>query len=68
MNFVGLSLATDVLVQGGSAGGLAVISHIDHIAEVLHWASVRAIAECGYFQDYPDVNVLPSLTLAVPSL
>jgi len=60
----GLVSATDVLVNGGSAGGLAVVLHLDHIASLLSWAKVRGVVCAGYFLDFPDVNVRSLLLMA----
>ena len=52
----GLVFATDVVVGGGSAGGLAVLLHCDRWAERLHGASaamrVACLSDSGFFVDH----------------
>jgi len=52
----GLLDATDVLLTGSSAGGLAVYLHADHIAEYLNVKerniNFMAMADSGWFPDY----------------
>ena len=55
----GLAGATDVLVTGGSAGGLAVYLHADHIAGRLPGARVKALADGGFFLDHPTLSGVP---------
>ena len=53
--FGGLGAATEVIVTGGSAGGLATILHADYIATLLPAAGVKAVSDCGFFLDSFDV-------------
>eukprot|EP01052_Picozoa_sp_SAG31_P040920 SAG31_NODE_6058_length_2189_cov_4.375598_1_plen_444_part_00 len=54
---VSLSDATQVLVSGGSAGGLAVYLHADHIAGRLpSTAIVKALADGGFFLDHATLG------------
>lgn len=50
-----LAAATDVIVAGGSAGGLGVLLHADYVAARVHTAApaarVRAVANDGFFVD-----------------
>ena len=52
----GLLNATDVLLSGSSAGGLAVYLHTDHIASYLgvkqNEINFMAMADSGWFMDY----------------
>jgi hypothetical protein len=51
----GLGGATDVVVGGCSAGGLAVILNLDAIRGMLpSSARVRGLADAGFFLDSPD--------------
>lgn len=55
----GLGAAQEVIVNGGSAGGLAAQLHVDYIADVLKASnpSVRVVGvpDCGFFIDGVDV-------------
>ena len=54
---VSLADATQVLITGGSAGGLAVYLHADHIAGRLPSSiKVKAHADGGFFLDQPTLN------------
>ena len=54
----GLADATDVVVSGCSAGGLATYLHCDQWAELIHSAGaekkVRCLADSGIFLDHQD--------------
>lgn len=54
----GMSTATDVMLTGCSAGGLATYLHADYIATLLPdtVVSYKAMADAGYFLDIPNVN------------
>jgi len=56
LNERGLINATDVVVSGCSAGGLATFLHCDHWAEAIHAVNPRAKVVCmpdsGFFLDY----------------
>jgi hypothetical protein len=56
MKAQGLAKATDVIVSGGSAGGLATYLHVDEIAELFPRARVSGLPDSGYFIDIPDVD------------
>eukprot|EP00041_Stephanoeca_diplocostata_P013253 m.232158 g.232158 ORF g.232158 m.232158 type:complete len:525 (-) comp19271_c0_seq1:222-1796(-) len=51
----GLAAATEVILSGGSAGGLAVYYHIDYVADVVRAQSpaarVSGFPDAGYFAD-----------------
>lgn len=49
-----LASATDVLVTGGSAGGLSTYLHADFWADVVPQAKTVALPDSGFFLDYPD--------------
>ena len=53
----GLDRATEVVLSGGSAGGLAVFYNLDHLATLLP-ASTRLVGfpDAGFFLDAPDVD------------
>lgn len=49
----GLNEATDVVISGGSAGGLATFLHLDHIRQILNPNSkVVGLPDSGYFIDF----------------
>lgn len=52
----GLSSATDVILSGTSAGGLATYIHAPHVAALLPWANVVAMPDAGYFLDHPNIH------------
>jgi hypothetical protein len=45
----GLGAATDVILSGDSAGGLAVFHHVDHLQMLLPKAAVVAVVDSGFF-------------------
>lgn len=45
----GLASATEVIVTGNSAGGLATLHHADHFTARLPWSKVVAIPDSGFF-------------------
>ena len=51
----GLDAATEVILSGGSAGGLAVYYHLDYFAEAVHAsapaARISGFPDAGYFAD-----------------
>lgn len=55
----GIANATEVIVTGGSAGGLATLLHVDYVAARLRAAnpsiSVKALADCSFFINAVDV-------------
>lgn len=58
---------TQLIVSGGSAGGLSSFLHLDHIADVVHSVApnARVVGEpvCGMFLDHGnDGNNLPNVT------
>jgi hypothetical protein len=56
----GLDSASDVVVGGDSAGGLATYWHIDHIADTLPWARVWGAPDCGFFAVDPTYPAWPN--------
>lgn len=52
MRALGAGNATDVLVAGGSAGGLSVFYHADRFAESFPDATVRALSDSSMFMDF----------------
>ena len=51
----GTGAATEVVLTGGSAGGLAVILHLDHVASRMPTgARVVGLPDAGYFADLPN--------------
>ena len=56
----GLAAATDYVVNGNSAGGLATYLHADYVADLIHAVSpaakVVAVPDSGFFMDVPDFN------------
>jgi hypothetical protein len=52
-----MSNATEVILSGGSAGGLAVFYNLDHLADVLG-ASIKltGFPDAGYFLDHADTK------------
>ena len=55
----GLSTATDIIVSGGSAGGLAAYLHVDEIASMFPSSHVTGLPDSGYFIDMPDIDGMP---------
>jgi hypothetical protein len=53
----GLNKATEVILTGCSAGGLATYLHADHVSAYLPKnIKFRAFADAGYFLDIPDIH------------
>ena len=52
----GLSSATEVILSGGSAGGLAVYYHLDYVA-----ATIRASSPNARVSGFPDAGKHPIL-------
>jgi hypothetical protein len=63
----GLSKATDLIVSGCSAGGLATFLHTDQWCDMLHAGNPKAkcagLPDSGFFLDYQD----PTVTCSPPS-
>ena len=51
----GLGAASDVVVSGCSAGGLATYLHVDRWAAALPKAKVRGLPDSGFFLDFDRV-------------
>jgi len=51
-----LSEATDIVVSGGSAGGLATFHWANYIQKVFPHSHTVAIPDSGFFLDYIDVQ------------
>merc|ERR1711871_853931 len=55
-----MAYATDIVISGSSAGALAVLQHIDYIANKIRSGSmisdvkIAGIPDAGYFLDVPD--------------
>lgn len=58
---LGMGAATEVILSGGSAGGLAVFYNLDHLAALLP-KSVRltGFPDAGFFNDALDVTGVPT--------
>lgn len=53
----GMISATEVILSGGSAGGLAVFYNLDHFAALLgDQIKLTGFPDAGYFLDHADVN------------
>jgi hypothetical protein len=53
----GLGSATDVILSGGSAGGLAVYLQLDHLATLLPSSTrLTGFPDAGYFADLPNTK------------
>ena len=52
----GLADATELVVTGGSAGGLSTFLHADRVAAAAPRARVRALPVVGYFLDHPEMG------------
>jgi hypothetical protein len=56
--------ATEILISGCSAGGLAVYMGIDRMADLIHSvnprATVRGLALSGFFADYSALEPIPT--------
>ena len=72
---LGMSKAELIVFTGGSAGGLTVFLHLDHVAERMKTEApnARVVGEpvCGYFLDAPNdgsqpYNVTYPLRMCVP--
>ena len=51
----GMGATTEVVLSGGSAGGLAAILHLDHVASRMPaGARVVGLPDAGYFADLPN--------------
>jgi len=58
---LGLTEATEMVVSGASAGGLATYLHVDRISELMRVKAPKiqrtiALPIVGYFLDHPDVD------------
>ena len=53
----GLSNASELVVTGGSAGGLSTFLHADRVAARAPRAKVRALPVVGYFLDHPEMGM-----------
>ena len=57
-----MAYATDIVISGSSAGALAVLQHIDYIANKIRSGSmisdvkIAGIPDAGYFLDVPDAT------------
>ena len=49
-----LATADQVVLSGGSAGGLATAVNCDHVASLVAPSPTRCIADAGFFLDVPD--------------
>lgn len=62
----GLADASEVLIGGDSAGGLATFYHIDHMAEAVRRASADALVvgmpDSGYWPDDNDLKFTGTFT------
>lgn len=55
----GIDQASEIILTGRSAGGLAAIIHADYIGERFHRvtsASFRVLSDAGFFLDEPSLN------------
>jgi hypothetical protein len=57
----GMKGAKQVVLSGGSAGGLATFLHADRVGRVLgsvgaSVTTLRALPQLGYFLDHTDIN------------
>ena len=70
MNFLmrahGMASATDVILTGGSSGGMAVYLVCDRIADHIRAANpkirVTCLADAGMFLDHPAASGRPTLS------
>ncbi len=70
MNFLmkehGMSSATDVIITGGSSGGMAVYLNCDRIADQIHAINpqirVSCLADAGMFLDHRGMSGKPTLS------
>ena len=62
----GMAGATDVIITGGSSGGMAVYLNCDRIADQIHAVSpkirVTCLADAGMFLDHPGLSGEPTLS------
>jgi hypothetical protein len=62
----GMSAATDVIITGGSSGGMAVYLNCDRIADQIHAVNskirVTCLADAGMFLDHPGLSGTPTLS------
>ena len=62
----GMSDATDVIITGGSSGGMAVYLNCDRIADQIHAVNpktrVTCLADAGMFLDHPGLSGKPTLS------
>ena len=60
---LGMDQATQIVFTGGSAGGLTVFLHLDHVAERMKTEApnARVVGEpvCGFFADLPNDGYAP---------
>ena len=56
----GLGAATDVVISGCSAGGLATYLHADSWCDALPHAKCVALPDSGFFLDYQNPKVAPT--------
>eukprot|EP00656_Telonema_subtile_P033329 TRINITY_DN3688_c0_g1_i3.p1 TRINITY_DN3688_c0_g1~~TRINITY_DN3688_c0_g1_i3.p1 ORF type:complete len:352 (+),score=59.59 TRINITY_DN3688_c0_g1_i3:140-1195(+) len=53
----GMAQATEVILSGGSAGGLAVLYNLDHLADLLGGAvRLTGFPDAGFFLDAPNTQ------------
>lgn len=53
----GMASATEIILSGGSAGGLAVFYNIDHLASLLPSSTrLTGFPDAGFFLDAPNVD------------
>lgn len=50
---------SDVLVTGGSAGGMSTILHVDRIGELMGTRSIAGVPQCGFFLEVNGTCVDP---------
>jgi hypothetical protein len=62
----GMSDATDIIVTGGSSGGMATYLNCDRIADQVHATNpnirVTCLADAGMFLDHPGISGQPVTT------
>ena len=55
-----LNKASDIVISGGSAGGLSIYLHIDYLHDLIHStnpsARVVGVADAGFFMDLPSIH------------
>ena len=52
----GMSAASEIILSGGSAGGLAVFYNLDHLAEMVPGVKLTGFPDAGYFLDAQSVS------------